>query len=70
MEPLPDALERARAATAAALAAGERTVVVGHQGILRIVLIALGRLAPQDYFSLRLHEAEPVIVEDPVVVAP
>jgi broad specificity phosphatase PhoE len=69
MEPLPAALERARAATAAALAAGERTVVVGHQGILRIVLVALGRLAPQNYFSLRLHEAEPMIVEEPVVVA-
>jgi probable phosphoglycerate mutase len=70
MEPLPAALDRARAATAAALTAGERTVVVGHQGILRIVLIALGCLAPQDYFSLRLHEAEPVTVEEPEVMAP
>ena len=67
MEPLADALERSRAATAEALAACERPVIVGHQGILRIVLIALGELAPEDYFTLRLHEAEPVVVQAPAV---
>ena len=65
MEPLGDALVRARAATAYALDAAERPVIVGHQGILRIVLIALGELAEEDYFTLRLHEAEPVVVEAP-----
>jgi broad specificity phosphatase PhoE len=65
MEPLGDALHRARAATADALAAGERPVIVGHQGILRIVLIALGELAPEDYFKRRLHEAQPVAIDDP-----
>ena len=67
METLPAALERARAATAAALAAHEHPVLVGHQGILRIVLIALGELAPEDYFTLRLQEAEPLVVREPVV---
>ncbi len=67
MEPLGDALVRARAATADALDAGERPVIVGHQGILRIVLIALGELAQEDYFTLRLHEAEPVVVETPLI---
>ena len=67
MEPLPDALGRARAAVGAALAAGERPVIVGHQGILRVVLIALGRLAPADYFSLRLHEADPLVVDAPAL---
>ena len=69
MEPLGDALERARAATADALRDAERPVIVGHQGILRIVLIALGELAPQDYFTLRLHEAEPVVVRAPRIAA-
>ena len=70
MEPLPAALQRASAATADALATFEHPVLVGHQGILRIVLIALGELAPEDYFSRRLREAEPVVVERPAVVAP
>jgi broad specificity phosphatase PhoE len=65
MEPLDDALRRARAATADALAQAHRSVIVGHQGILRIVLIALGELAPGDYFTKRLHEAEPLAVDDP-----
>jgi probable phosphoglycerate mutase len=69
MEPLAAALERARAATADALEACAHPVLVGHQGILRIVLIALGELAPGDYFSRRLHEAEPVVIEGPAVVA-
>jgi broad specificity phosphatase PhoE len=67
METLPEALDRARAATADALAASEHPVLVGHQGILRIVLIALGELAPEDYFTRRLHEAEPVVVAQPRV---
>jgi probable phosphoglycerate mutase len=67
METLPAALERARAATADALAAHEHPVLVGHQGILRIVLVALGELAPQDYFTRRLHEAEPVVIAQPRV---
>jgi len=65
MEPLGDALERARAAIAEALATCERPVIVGHQGILRIVLIALGELAAEDYFTVRLHEAEPIAVPAP-----
>ena len=67
MEPLPDALERARAATAEALDVHEHPVLVGHQGILRIVLIALGELAPGDYFATRLKEAEPLVVTSPAV---
>jgi broad specificity phosphatase PhoE len=70
MEPLPAALERASAATADALEACEHPVLVAHQGILRIVLIALGELAPDDYFSLRLHEAEPIVVTAPAIVTP
>ena len=70
MEPLPAALVRARDATADALAACERPVIVGHQGILRIVLVALGELAPEDYFSRTLHEADPIVIEAPSVAAP
>lgn len=69
-EPLGDALVRASAATADALDAHEHPVLVGHQGILRIVLIALGELAREDYFRRRLQEAEPIVVEQPAVVAP
>ena len=65
MEPLADALERAGAATADALAAHAHPVIVGHQGILRIVLVALGQMAPEDYFTIRLHEAQPTVVEQP-----
>ncbi|MEA2220183.1 MAG: hypothetical protein QOJ35_2809 [Solirubrobacteraceae bacterium] len=67
MEPLDHALARARDATADALEAARRPVIVGHQGILRIVLIALGELAPQDYFRLRLREADPVVVQAPAI---
>ena len=67
MEPLGDALVRARAATADAIEQHETPVIVGHQGILRIVLIALGELAPEDYFTLRLHEAQPLLVEAPKI---
>lgn len=67
MEPLPEALQRARAATADALEADQHPVIVGHQGILRIVLIALGEIEPGDYFATRLREADPVVVEAPAV---
>ena len=67
MEPLDDALARARSATADALDAHEHPVIVGHQGILRIVLVALGEIAPDDYFKTRLKEAEPIVVETPAV---
>lgn len=67
MEPLSGALARARAATADAIAGARRPVIVGHQGILRIVLIALGELAADDYFTLRLHEAEPIAVDAPAL---
>ncbi len=67
MEPLTDALERAREGTADALAAHEHPVIVGHQGILRIVLVALGELAPGNYFQKRLTEAEPIVVRDPAI---
>lgn len=67
MEPLGDALQRARAATRELLAAHDHPVVVGHQGILRVVLVALGEIAPGDYFSTRLREAEPIAVEHPAV---
>lgn len=67
MEPLPAALARARAATADALHAHDHPVLVGHQGILRIVLVALGEIAPGDYFATRLREAEPLVVADPAL---
>jgi len=69
METLPAALKRASAATADALEAWEHPVLVGHQGILRIVLVALGELEPGDYFSRLLREAEPIVIDDPEVVA-
>ena len=67
MEPLSEALARASVATADALAAHEHPVIVGHQGILRVVLVALGQIAPEDYFGTRLHEAQPIVVADPSV---
>jgi ribonuclease H / adenosylcobalamin/alpha-ribazole phosphatase len=67
MEPLADALSRARAATAGALAEHDHPVVVGHQGILRVVLVALGQIAPEDYFGTRLVEAQPLVVAQPSV---
>ena len=67
MEPLADALQRARDATADALAAYAHPVIVGHQGILRVVLVALGQIAPEEYFSTRLVEAQPLVVERPAL---
>ncbi|HEX4363403.1 MAG TPA: histidine phosphatase family protein [Solirubrobacteraceae bacterium] len=68
MESLADALERARAATDDVLAAHERPAIVGHQGILRIVLVALGQIAPGDYFATRLLEADPLVVQSPSLI--
>ncbi len=67
MEPLGDALARARSATCDAVAASERPVLVGHQGILRLVLVALGQVEASDYFSVRLSEADPLEITEPVV---
>ena len=67
MEPLSDALGRARAATGDALAAHAHPVIVGHQGILRIVLVALGEIEAGDYFATRLHEAEPLVIQSPAI---
>jgi len=67
IEPLPKALERARSATAEVLAAAHSPVIVGHQGILRLVLAALGRIEPQDYFKTRLDEADPIEIAGPSV---
>jgi len=67
IEPLPKALERARSATAEVLAAAHSPVIVGHQGILRLVLAALGRIEPEDYFKTRLHEADPIEIAGPSV---
>ena len=69
MEPLDVALGRARLGTAEIVAAGERTVIVGHQGILRLVLIALGQIARGDYFTTRLEEAVPIAIDAPALGA-
>jgi broad specificity phosphatase PhoE len=66
-EPLTDALERARSALAEAIEAAECPVIVGHQGILRLVLIALGEVEPDDYFNTRLQEAEAVEIASPAL---
>ncbi|MDQ4049305.1 MAG: histidine phosphatase family protein [Actinomycetota bacterium] len=68
MEPLGDALARARSATSDAIAACECPLLVGHQGILRLVLVALGRVEAGDYFSVRLSEAQPMEIPQPSVV--
>ncbi|MGI8803620.1 MAG: histidine phosphatase family protein [Solirubrobacteraceae bacterium] len=67
MEPLGDALARAWPAVADVLAAAARPVIVGHQGILRIVLVALGRIAREDYFKTRIAEAEPMTIVEPAL---
>lgn len=69
-EPLAQALERARAATAEAVGRSRRPVIVGHQGILRLVLAALGQIDPRDYFATRFSEADPVEILAPAVVPP
>jgi len=45
-------------------------VLVGHQGILRLVLVALGRIEADDYFDTRLREAEPIEIASPTVAPP
>ncbi|HWH11551.1 MAG TPA: histidine phosphatase family protein [Solirubrobacteraceae bacterium] len=70
MEPLRDALARARDATADALAAHDCPVLVGHQGILRLVLVALGQIEPGAYFSTRLDEAQPLEILSPSTARP
>ena len=67
MEPLSAALQRARAATADALTNHHDPVIVGHQGILRIVLIALGQIERGGYFATRLHEARPIVIVHPTI---
>jgi broad specificity phosphatase PhoE len=62
-EPLRHALARAEAATADALDAAARPVLVAHQGILRLVMIALGELSEEDYFDMLIPEAQPIAVE-------
>jgi probable phosphoglycerate mutase len=69
METLDDALERASAATADALAEFEHPVLVAHQGILRAVLVALGQIEPDDYFRTRLSEADPLEIDAPALVS-
>ena len=68
MEPLDEALERASSVTSEALAAFECPALVGHQAILRLVLVALGRVEPSAYFSTRLQEAEAMEIVTPAVV--
>jgi broad specificity phosphatase PhoE len=69
MEALGDALARAREATAVALAGSDCPVLVGHQGILRLVLVALGQVEASCYFSIRLSEAEPMEIGQPAVAS-
>jgi ribonuclease H / adenosylcobalamin/alpha-ribazole phosphatase len=62
MEPLEEALARATSAAEEAITASSRPLLVGHQGILRLVLIALGEIRPDQYFETRIPEAEPIEV--------
>lgn len=70
VEPLSVALERAREATSQALASCECPVIVGHQGILRLVLAALGEMELDDYFKVRFAEAEPRQIDSPLIASP
>ena len=67
MEPFEDALARAGEATADALAAWRCPVIVGHQGVLRLVLVALGQVERDGFFSVRLTEGEPLRIADPAL---
>lgn len=64
VEPLGSALARARAAVEDALAGGT-PVIVAHQGILRLVLVALEAIEPREYFDTRIPEATPIRVPVP-----
>lgn len=66
MEPLGDALVRARAAVSDAIASSHCPLLVAHQGILRLVLVALGQVEPGDFFSVRLSEGEVMEIEEPL----
>ena len=63
MEPLEQALSRAGSAVEEAIDAFSRPLLVAHQGILRLVLVALGRIRRDQYFETRIPEAEPIEVE-------
>ena len=69
-EPLVEALERARDVTTEAVVQCRSPVLVGHQGILWLVLVALGRIEADDYFDTRLQEAEPIEIASPTVAPP
>lgn len=69
MEPLGDALARARSAVSDALSSSSCPLLVGHQGILRLVLVAVGRVEADAYFSVRLSEAEPMEIDEPAVAS-
>jgi broad specificity phosphatase PhoE len=62
MEPLEQGLARAGAAAEDAIAAHSRPLLVAHQGILRLVLIAIGDVPRDDYFKTVIPEAEPLEV--------
>lgn len=68
VEPLADALARVAGAVGRAMDGGARPVVVAHQGILRLVLMAVGRMAPSDYFATPFAEAEPMEIPAPALV--
>jgi broad specificity phosphatase PhoE len=63
MEPLEEALARARSAVEEAIDGSSRPLLVAHQGILRLVLIALGRIRRDQYFETQIPEAEPIEVD-------
>lgn len=64
VEPLGSALARTRAAVEDALAIGT-PALVAHQGILRLVLVALEAIEPAEYFDTRIPEATPIRVPVP-----
>lgn len=68
VEPLADALVRMTQVTRRAVDGGGRPVLVSHQGVLRLVLIALGRLDAGDYFATEFVEAEPLEILAPRLV--
>ena len=70
MERLPEALARARDAAEEAIQDSRCPVIVGHQGILRLVLVALGGIDASEYFTTRFEEAEPIRIDRPSVVPP
>ncbi len=69
VEPLAAALERATEVTAEVVGAGRCPVIVGHQGILRLVLVALGQMGLDDYFNVRFGEAQPRKIDSPLVAS-